>query len=67
MVCVSLGRLVEQVIAVLASVVFMMVAYQDAVLPKVDKTYTVELPPKQTITLESACGKQINCINASDK
>jgi len=54
-------------IAVLTSVVFMMMAYRDTMMPKMDKNYTVEIPAGQTTPLESACGKQLNCINVNDK
>ena len=54
-------------IAVLTSVVFMMMAYRDTMFSATEKNYTIEIPSNQTITLESACGKQINCINANDK
>ena len=59
---IPVGRLVDQVIAVLTSVVFMMMAYRDSMMPSMDKNYTIELPAG---TLESACGRQINCIPES--
>ena len=54
-------------IAVLTSVVFMMMAYRDSIMPKLDKNYTIEVPANQTTPFDSACGKQINCTNATDK
>ena len=52
-------------IALLTSVVFMMMAYRDTMLPPVDKNYTLEVKADQPIQLDSACGKQINCIQES--
>lgn len=49
-------------IALLTSVVFMMMAYQDSMMPPMDKNYTIEVPANQTTPFESACGQQLNCI-----
>lgn len=49
-------------IAVLTSVVFMMIAYQESMLPPVEKNYTLELQQNQSTKLDSMCGKQINCV-----
>lgn len=49
-------------IALLTSVVFMMMAYRDSMLPPVDKNYTLEIQADRPVQLEFACGKQINCI-----
>ena len=49
-------------IALLTSVVFMMMAYRDSMLPPLDKNYTLEVNASQPSALDSACNKQINCV-----
>jgi hypothetical protein len=55
-----MGRLVEM-IALLTSVVFIMMAYRDTMLPPVDKNYTLEIQPDQQFDLDVTCGKELNC------
>ena len=48
-------------IALLTSVVFIMMAYRDTMLPPVDKNYTLEIRPNQQFDLDVTCGKELNC------
>jgi hypothetical protein len=49
-------------IALLTSMVFIMMAYRDTMLPPVEKNYTLEIQPDQQFNLDIACGKELNCI-----
>ena len=49
-------------IALLTSVMFVMMAYQDSMMPSLNKNYTLEIQPNQHFNLDVTCGKELNCI-----